>query len=124
MTARMLDITEWDRLDESLDPILMGMRPGTSRVVVVEDNGVIVGRLLLFPVLHAECLWIAPEYRKKTGVMRRLLDGMKAGAKSLGFDRVWGASDSEAMTKILAHPKLGGIPIPALSVVLPCERTD
>lgn len=124
MTSRTLEITEWDRLDESLDPILMGLRPGASRVLVVEDDGVIVGRLLLFPVLHAECLWIAPEYRKKPSVLRRLLNSMKSGAQSLGFDRVWGASDSEAMTKILAHPKLGGIPIPALSVVLPCERTD
>lgn len=112
---------EWHRLDESLDDIIAGLRPGSSQIVVVEDKGEIVGHLMLFPVLHAECLWIAPAYRKRASVLRWLLAGMKSGAKALGFDRVWGSSVSDEMTKILAHPKLRGIVLPSLSVVLPVE---
>ena len=123
MTARVLPFEEWEKID-GIDEILMGLRPGRSQVIVVEDQGAIVGRLLLFPVLHAECLWIAPTHRKTVGVMRRLVEAMRRGARQLGFDRVWGASDSDDMTRILAHPKLGGLPIPALSVVLPVERVN
>lgn len=121
MTARVLPVEEWHRMDESLDPILAGLSPIKSRVCVVEEDGEIVARVLLFPVLHAECLWVAPSKRKKGSALRRLWELTKRQAVACGFDRVWGASDSEHMTRLLAHPKLGGIPIPALSVVLPCE---
>ena len=122
MTTRILPIEEWHLMPESLDPILMGLSPGKSQIIVVEEDGEIVGHLLLFPVLHAECLWIDPRKQKKASVLRRLLKAMGLGANALGFDRVWGASASDEMTDILAHPRLRGIPIPALSVVLPCER--
>ena len=124
MTARVLPIEHWDTMPESLDHILAGLLPGRSQVIVVEEAGEIVGHLLLFPVLHAECLWIDPKKQKKASVLRHLLKAMARGAQTLGFDRVWGASASDDMTDILMHPRLRGIPIPALSVVLPCERTD
>lgn len=119
MTSRILPFEEWHLLPDSLDPILVGMRPGVSRVLVVEDQGAIVGHWLLFPVLHAECIYIAPAYRKTGGVARRLLRLLKHGARSLGFDRVWTASDSPDVTALLAHPRLGGVPVPALPVILP-----
>ena len=124
MTSRILPFEEWDRLPEYMDPIIASMSPGSCRICVVEDAGDIVGHLLLFPVLHAEGLWIAPQHRKRVSVLRHLLTRMKSGARSLGFDRVWGASDSDEMTRILAHVKLDGRLVPAISVVLPCERTQ
>lgn len=121
MITRVLPITEWDKLPESLDPIVMKLLPSRSRVVVVEDDGEIVGHVLVFMIAHAECLEIAPKYRKKASVLRRLLKGMYAAANELGVDRVWAASVSAEMTGILAHPSLSGTPIPALSVVLPVK---
>jgi hypothetical protein len=118
VTARVLPFEEWDRLDEELDPILMNILPGTSRVCVVEDNGQIVGRWLLYPVLHAECVWVEPSKRRgRVGLM--LLDLMKRTARSLGFDRVVTASVSDDVTKLLCHPRLRAQVVPGLSFVLP-----
>ena len=119
MTSRILPVSEWGRLPVDLDVITRGMRPETCRVLVVEDEGAIVGRWLLFPVLHAECVWIAPSHRRGGSVARRLLRLMRQTARSLGFDRVWTGSDSEAVTQLLTHPSLHAVPVPALSFVMP-----
>lgn len=124
MTSRILPFSEWERLPEELDPILMGLTPGTSRICVVEDEGRIIGRWLVFPVLHAECIEIDASYRRSGGVARRLLRLMKQAAQSLGFDRVWTASASEDVTKLLSHPRLGAVPIAALSFVLPVGKEE
>jgi len=121
MTSRVLPVEEWSRMPESLDPLIMSLAPGSCRVLVVEDDGEIVGRWILFPVLHAEAVDIAPAYRKRGGVARRLLSLMYRSARELGFDRVWTASDSEDVTRILAHPSLGAVPVPALPFVLPVK---
>lgn len=123
MTARVLPFDEWERLDEELDPILMNIQPGTSRVCVVEEDGRIVARWILMPMLHAECIWIAPERRKTPRVGLHLLDLMKRTARSLGFARVVTASISEDVTKLLCHPRIGAQVMPGLSFVLPVEET-
>lgn len=119
MTARVLPIEEWDRLDEELDPILTELSPVTSRVCVVEDdNGEIVARWLLFPVLHAECIWIAPEKRKTGRVALKLLNLMRGTARSLGFDRVMTASIDDNVTKLMAHPRMRARIVPGLPFVV------
>jgi len=120
MTARVLPIEEWDRLDESLDPILMNLSPSTARVCVVEDQGEIVARWLLFPVLHAECIWIAPHKRKTGRVAAHLLKLMRQSARALGFDRVWTNSDREDVTRLVE--KLGAQIVPGLPVILPVGK--
>lgn len=123
MTARVLPIEEWDRLDEKLDPILTELSPVTSRVCVVEDdNGEIVARWLLIPLLHAECIWIAPEKRKTARVGYRLLELMKRTARSLGFDRVQTAAIDDDVVKLLAHPRIGAQIVPGLPFVLPVGK--
>jgi hypothetical protein len=119
MTSRVLPFDEWHRLPESLDPILMELSPVKSRICVVEDKGEIVAHWLLFPVIHAECVWIAPKKRKTGRTAKKLIDLMRETARELGVDRVVGSSDSEPVTRLLAKPMMGGIPIPALMVTLP-----
>jgi len=122
MTARVLEPQEWDRLAADVQPILAALNPDTARALVVEDDdGAIIGRWLLFPVLHAECVWIAPEARRAGGVARRLLRLLRTTAQGLGFRRVWTASDSEIVTRLLAHPGMRATPIPALNFVLNVE---
>lgn len=124
MTSRVLPFEEWDRLPEHLAPLIAALRPSDCRVLVVEDNGEIVGRWILFPMLHAEAIEIAPSHRKKGSVARRLLQLMYRSAKELGFDRVWTASDDAEVTKVLAHPMLNAVPIPALPFVLPVKGVN
>lgn len=115
--ARVLPYEQWHRLDEELDPILGDISPVTSRVCVIEENGEIVARWILMPMLHAECVWIAP-HKRGTRVALRLLDFMKRTARGLGFERVRVASVSDAVTRLLANPKLRTEPIPALTFVM------
>jgi hypothetical protein len=117
MTERVLNYEEWHRLPEELDPILADLSPVKSRVCVIEEDGEIVARWILMPVLMAECVWIAPA-RRGTRVGLRLLDLMKRTARSLGFERVRVASVSASVTKLLANPKLRTEPVPALTFVM------
>ena len=117
MTARVLDYAEWDRLPEELDPLLMDLKPGQSRVCVIEDNGEIVARVILMSVLMAECLWVAPE-RRRTRVGLKLLNLMKRTARSLGYQRVRTASISEDVTKLMCNPRIRAEAIPALTFVM------
>lgn len=121
MTARVLNYEEWDRLPEEIDPILMNIQPGTSKVCVIEEHGEIVARWILMPVLLAECVWIAPERRKTPRVALRLLDLMKRTARSLGYAHVRTASISEDVTKLHCHPRLGAKVVPGLPFVIPVE---
>ena len=118
ITSRVLPFHLWDKLPESLDPMLMGMKPGTCRVCVVEDDGEIVAHWLLFPVLHAECVWIAPQKRRGM-IARRLLRIMRLAAKDLGFDRVWSGTTDSDVTKLMAHRALNATVVPGLPFVMP-----
>lgn len=123
MTSRVLPVEEWHRLDEELDPILAELSPVKSRVCVVEDDkGEIVARWLLVPLLHAECIWIAPEKRKTGRVGLKLLDLMKRTARSLGFERVMTAAIDDDVVKLLAHPRIGAQIVPGLPFVLPVGK--
>lgn len=89
MTARVLDYTEWDRLPGYMDEVLVHLRPGTSRICVVEnEQGEIVGRWALYPVLFAEDLWIHPDHRQKVSVGRQLWRLVHRCAAELGFTRM------------------------------------
>jgi len=83
MTTRILPPEEWPRLvgteAERFWPFL---RPETSKIVVVEKDGAIVGCHVLTQVLHAECLWIHPDYRQKSSVGRRLWATVQEVARS------------------------------------------
>ena len=118
ITSRVLPFEEWAKLPESLDPMLMGMRPGTCRVCVVERDGEIVAHWLLFPVLHAECVWIAPQERRGM-VARRLLRIMRSAARSLGFDRVWSGTTEASVTRLMTHKALNAAVVPGLPFVMP-----
>lgn len=117
MTSRVLTYEEWHRLPEELDPILTDMSPVKGSVCVVEENGEIVARWILMPVLLAECVWIAPE-RRRTKVVTALLDLMKRTARSLGYERVRVASISDEITKLLCNPKLRCEVVPGLPFVM------
>lgn len=72
MTSRILPPEEWGRLAGTEAESFISRLNAASRVIVVEADGAIVGCHILQPVLHAEGLWIHPDFRKRASVGRHL----------------------------------------------------
>lgn len=120
MTSRVLPPEEWHRLDAAgAETVWKLLDPSKAQILVIEDQGAIVGTLTLMSVLHAECLWIKPSHRRGFGVIKRLLDGMWAGAKAQNAHALWSGSVSDTMTNIL-H-RIGASEVPGRSFVLPVK---
>lgn len=104
MTSRLLPVEEWPRLDGTeAAEIWRHLDPARTHVLAVEQDGAIVGTWVLMNVLHAECLWIAPEYRGKTSVARRLWTAMQRTARALGVPAVATAALTDDVRQLLEH---------------------
>lgn len=120
LVTRVLPPEEWGRLDQAgAETIWPLLDPERAQILVIEDRGEIVGTLTLMSVLHAECLWIKPSHRRGYGVIKRLLDGMWAGARAEGVQALWSGSLSESVTNIL-H-RIGASEVPGKSYVFPVK---
>lgn len=78
-TVRVLPPEEWDRL-AAYEPFKSNGLPTIDhwRVIIVEDDGKIVGFCCLFNAVHWEPWWIAPLYRGKPGILRQLIEQSEA----------------------------------------------
>lgn len=104
MTTRLLPSEEWPRLaGTEAAAIWPHLDPLRAHVLVVEDAGVIVGTWVLMNVLHAECLWIAPEHRHGVSVARRLWTFMRRTARGLGVPVVATAALTDDVRALLDH---------------------
>jgi ribosomal protein S18 acetylase RimI-like enzyme len=108
LSTRILPTEELARLEEikdGADGDIPWERLGPSaRVVVVEREGKIVGCHALVPVLHAECLWVHPEYRGKAAVPRRLWNALRATAREeFGVQSVATTAISDDIRRLLEH---------------------
>lgn len=121
MITRILPQEEWSRLNGTEAELLWPyFNPEQTRVLVVEDEGRIVGTWTLMRVVHAECLWIAPSHRGLFGVTRRLLVAMRDIAKGWNVSAVWTGSKSAHVTDLIR--RLGGKEPPFESFILPIEK--
>lgn len=122
MTSRILPAEEWAKLEEvGAETVWPLLDPARAQILVIEDEGQIVGTLTLMSVLHAECLWIKPSHRRGYGVMKRLLDGMWSAAQGAGAKALWSGSVSDTMTNIL-H-RLGASEVPGRAFVFPVKES-
>jgi hypothetical protein len=105
MRARILPVEEWHKLDDpSLPPLWGGLLPQESDVVVVEDEeGKIIARMLVMRITHLEGVWIDPEH--KAVASRLLRESAKA---TFRWADKWclGGADSLQMREIMN--RLGG----------------
>lgn len=121
MTSRILPPDEWAKLDDvGAETIWKLLDPEKAQILVIEDEGQIVGTLTLMSVVHAECVWIKPSHRKGYGVMKRLLDEMWTTARGAGATALWAGSVSDTMTNIL-H-RIGASEVPGRSFVFPVKE--
>lgn len=115
MTARVLPYESWDRLPDYMDPVLVNLRPGTSRVCVVEnEQGEIVARWLLYPVLFAEDLYVDPRYRQNVSVTRKLWRLVHRCAAELGFTQLVSAVVDDVPLPLLRHKRLQAETMPLM----------
>jgi len=107
MLTRILPPEEWPRLfGTEAEAVWPHLDSRTSQVLVVEDaDGAIVGTWTLMHVLHAECLWIAPEHRGGAAVARRLLAGLREHATQRGATSVATSAISDDVKALLVKLK-------------------
>ena len=110
--TRILPKHEWHRLVVTNAMEVWNQLPESSCAIVVERNGEIVGSDLLFPVVHSECLWVHPEHRGKTAVIRRLWPAIKQAAREeFGVGSIVVGVSKPEIVKLLSHvnaTSLGG----------------
>lgn len=120
MTSRILPRAEWSKLAGTEAGAFAAQLPQESAsILVVEDGGVIVATWALITMVHAEGLWIAPAYRCRFGVAKRLLDGMRQMARSIGCTSVQTAAISDEVAQFIQ--RLGGSALPGQAFMLPME---
>src|SRR3982750_4141044 len=119
--TRLLPPDEWYKLKETeADPAYLHFDPQYTNVVVVEKEGSVVACWVLFPVYHAECVWIRKEDQKNPVVAGRLVKGMKHLATELGLKNlVTHAIDEEVKNLLTKH--LEAKKIPGESFIFPVK---
>lgn len=119
MTTRLLPRDEWDRLEGTETDSVRVL--DDAKVLVVEQDGAIVGSWALYPVYHAEGIWIAPDHQGKAAVARTLLTAMRALAQAHGLKVVWTATRSPEVGAMLT--RLQGVTIPGTHYAVPVGGT-
>lgn len=119
--TRILPPEEWYRLAgteaATIWPALPTLKDQTQ-IVVVEQDGQILGCHVLTLVLHAECLWIHPDHRGKAGVARRLWSRVLRTAACVFHARtIATAATSDEVRRLLQH--VGAIELPGTHHVIP-----
>jgi hypothetical protein len=118
MTTRILPPDEWHKLQGTeAEPIVPGLDPVDTRVLVVEQDGEIIGSWVMLRMVHVECVWIAPAHRGKAGVLARLLSGMTSLAKAWRTRSVITGSIDPRVSRMIR--RLGGLPLPGEHFALP-----
>ena len=122
MITRVLPPEEWPLLEGTeLEKVYPHLNPKEAKVIVVEDGSLIVGCWALLPFLHAECVWVHPDYRKQAkSPAVRLLRGMRQIARETGAKSVITSALSDEVVGLIEH--IGGEELPGRHFVIPVAR--
>lgn len=103
MTTRTLPPAEWARLrGTELEHVWPGLPTDEAQIVVVEDEGQIVGCWAAYRAVHVEGVWIHPDHRRSR-VALRLWRGMRrVVAEMFGAGGAWTGSQSPEIDALLA----------------------
>lgn len=121
MTRRILPPEEWDRLNGTeLEAVWPHLDPARSVVLVIEEADQIIGCWSFFWQLHAEGVYIAPEYRKQGHVARLLIRGMREVADEQHARTLATSALSEDVAQFAQ--RLGAVPLPGTHFVITMEE--
>lgn len=121
-TARILPPEEWDRLPEDVALFCTTLRPEDVAAVVVEDEGVIVARMLVMRAPHWEAFWMADEAAGNAGITRALLRAATEKAREWGSTWIMANAAPGPMAKTLE--RLGGEWLPVHTFMLPTKEGE
>jgi hypothetical protein len=116
--TRILPHAEWRRLP-AIQAFWEQLAPETTRIVVVERDGVIVGHHVLTVVLHAECLWIAPDERHGRVANRLWAAVQRAVRAEYGVGGFVTQAIDDRVRGLLRH--VGAVPVPGESYFVPVK---
>ena len=118
LTARMLPKDEWDKLQGTeLGQVYLHLACEQARVIVVEDDGVIVGCWAVVRYTHAEGVWTDPSHRRKGAVARMLLRELGKAVTDLtaesggGSRAVFTGAETPEVAQLLSR-HLGAVELP------------
>lgn len=120
--ARILPPGEWGRLPEDVAAFCASLNPEDVAPVVVEDEGVIVARMLVIRAPHWESFWMADEAQGNAGITRALLRGAIAQAQKWAPNWVIANAETGPMCDTLE--RLGGQWLPVHTFMLPTTRLE
>lgn len=120
--TRVLPPEEYFRLEGTEAETVWPLLTDQAQVLVVEKNDQILGCWILQPVLHAECLWIAPEARRTGAVGRRLWGAMRNAVLGLGLRGVQTAAVTEDVKALL--DKVGATRLPGDHFVMTFQEQN
>lgn len=119
--TRILPPEEWDKLKGTeADPAYLNFDPQYTNVIIVECSGIIVGCWCLFPVYHAECVWIREEHQGNPVVAGRLVKGMMQMAKEIGLKNLVTSSLSEEIDHLITSHLKGKL-LPGRPYIFPVK---
>lgn len=102
------------------DPIWPHLDPAQAQVLVVEQDGAIVGTWVLMRLVHAECVWIAPAHRGRGRVAARLVQFMRERARAWQVRAVLGHPVDAAVVALIE--KLRGTRLPGVPYLIPVDH--
>jgi hypothetical protein len=103
MTTRVLPPAEWPCLQGTeLAEVWPHLDPARTSILVAEQGETIVGHVVLMQAAHAEFFWIAPAYRGKVSVFRRLRDALVGEARAQQVPTILMSALSKHMNGIIA----------------------
>lgn len=122
MVTRLLPTTEWHRLQGSeVGKALPYHNRDDVQIIVVEDEGQIVAMWAVLKVVQLEGVWIAPAYRKRGTVAKRLLDRTMAVARAKAPYFAFTGSQSADVSQLL-EKHLHAVKMPMDQYVIPLRE--
>jgi hypothetical protein len=107
MKIRVLEPDEYKRLEVIKDEPIPN--PECSRVIVAEDNGEIVGRLIICAPAHLEGAWIRPDHRGGTLLQEMELQAARV-VREMGIRMVLFYAVDELMERYLQRMDYSKLP--------------
>lgn len=125
LVTRVLPPEEWHRLAGSaFDDVIRLVSPDDVRIVVVEDEGRIVGHWAAWRMTHLEGAWVDPAYQKRASVARRLRAATMTEARHWGSEWAMTAACTDDVRRLITK-HLKGVAVPGdLYLVRLEERTS
>lgn len=120
MTSRLLPPEEWGRLHQTEIPAMIPyVNPQTMQVIVIEQDGQIIGAWAVLIMTHLEGVWIDPAYRKNPRVASKLLAATMEHAAANTSWAMTGAMDDYTERLLTKH--LGAVPVSAQMFMVPVK---